>query len=166
MSAGVECSNCLRPRATPEDWATFGHRPIDESVHLCFDFPCCDPPDDIRPTTAEIRDLRADRDALQLEAARLVDPVRLPPLWFVYYEEHKDEGSQVVAAMDEDVAARVGALALGMDHPDPDGIGVVACDPHALTTEIRDLRAGFAAMWAEVERLRERGDTRRNRTPR
>lgn len=165
MSAGAECPNCLRPRATPEDWTTFGDRPIAESAHLCFGSRCARPAE-LDLSTAEIRDLRAERDALQFETARLVDPVRLPPLWFVYYEEHKGEGSQVVAAMDEDVAARVGALALGMDHPDPDGIGVVACDPHALAAEIRDLRAGFAAMWAEVERLRERGGTRRDRTPR
>lgn len=69
-----------------------------------------------------------------------VRPERLPDLWFVYYEEHKDDGSQVVAARNEATARRIGALALGMDRDDPDGIAAVPCDPHELYAEVKRLR--------------------------
>lgn len=64
-----ECPNCLRPRADGPDWS----KAADEVRHLCFGRgeSTCMPPIDLRPSTAEIRDLRAGFAAMWSEVARL-----------------------------------------------------------------------------------------------
>lgn len=69
-----ECPNCLRPEASPEDNETYKAMASgaeipdgwadEEGTHLCWVHICgrdeCQPPPDLRLTTAEIRDLRAE----------------------------------------------------------------------------------------------------------
>jgi hypothetical protein len=92
-------------------------------------------------------------------AARLVDVTRLPPLYFAWYAEHRDEGSQVVAATDEAQARLFGGIALGLETFDEEGLGgidVAPCDPHELARRMKEAEAAVATLTAERDQAAAR----------